>query len=131
MKTQIKAESLRIGNLVQNDLGVIYKIALINNEDDADTKIRAWQLKRPAFGISNDRIEPIELTEDWLIKMGSEKLDENIFKYGRFQIVYYDNLKYWGIIDMEHYYSIIKVNFVHEWQNFIYIMNKEELTIKE
>ena len=68
----MKATELRIHNLVQNEKGEVYRVETIIHEHN-EKKIVAWKLDCPALGISNERIKPIHLTEQWLIDLGFEK----------------------------------------------------------
>lgn len=74
--------------------------------------------------------EPIPLTEQWLLDFGARKRMEGVFVYDRFRLIWKESYKYWYVIDETEAAYLTKIGFVHEWQNFVYAMNTEELTIK-
>ena len=130
----MKANDFRLGNLVY------YRI-----EDPMDER-KEWDEINPidyddirCFVQYEDNSEyrPIPLTEELLLKLHS---DEEIEKSGRFpnEITIYDrflfiwkeNYKYWYVITSNHKEYLSKIEFVHEYQNFIFALTGNELTIK-
>lgn len=74
--------------------------------------------------------KPIELIEEWLIKSGCEKKGL-CYINDRFKLFWKSDYNFWYVFDNESAIYLTKVEFVHEWQNFYFVMNGEELTIKE
>lgn len=85
-----------------------------------------------------DQYQPIELTEDWLLKMGFDLLH-----FGKFRKVY-DLLKdsrfgysdNFGLANIESAVTFgckdfTHVKYVHQLQNLYFALTGEELTIKE
>lgn len=129
----LTAEQIRIGNTVlYND--IIYNIWSIGNNStpkrqsyyvDLDCEEKDIHLK----GIDVDEIKPIELTEEWLLKMGFQANGKfytiNVFeKDERFDI----DLKGW--IGFNNMVAECNINTVHKLQNLYHALTGEELTIK-
>jgi hypothetical protein len=73
-----------------------------------------------------DRIKPIPLTEEWLLKIGFEN-NEAEKKYCKKCITLYmeDNL-FWCDI----FWDSLEIKSVHQLQNLYFALTNEELTIK-
>lgn len=133
----MKSNELRIGNLVMASYdGVkytkevvtdIFKYGINSNYGEAD--------------YDEERIKPIPLTEEWLIKFGFEKKDANIGLKEEFKKPnnyhyslksfgeYYPNMKQIEVLG-EHPGFYIKCEHVHQLQNLYYALTGEELEIK-
>lgn len=108
----IKANELRIGNLLFND-GVVVTI-------DARSIFDIWDDK----GLNN--YSPIPLTEEWLMRFGFEENEE-----GYWVIVgqFYDMRK---ILKTSLYQGDLQsTKYVHQLQNLYFAITGEELTIKQ
>lgn len=94
----------------------------------AEGKDYPMQVTAKDFSNDNHRnFEPILMTEEWLIKFGFVKIrlknSESFF---------------WNIngIDLMHsdftlsWFNNIEVKYVHQLQNIVYFLTKEELTLK-
>lgn len=118
----IQPQELRIGNLTNE--GMVVQI-----EKDC------FYVDNPKYGWlknTTNEINPIELTEEWLVKLGFEKTGRN--EYNNDVITY--NLAYGAFIVvpvgiengefcMEH------IKYVHHLQNLYFALTGQELTIKE
>jgi hypothetical protein len=132
----IKSNEVRIGNYVNYFLGIgdngseykVYQIYTIAKEFPTLNTIE--------FGIgaiSWSNIEPIPLTEDWLIRFGFEKQGSKkgtIWKNNSFYILHIAKNK-----NGEYYISIGSIPIssnptVHQLQNLCFALTGEELTIK-
>lgn len=138
---ELHAHELRIGNCLR--LGeVILKVSEINNncfytteEDGNDFKSTVWD------------IEPIELTEEWLLKFGFIKsgtnTDSHWYKGDNEGISRIGLKQYKDLFNNNHIsfdfnvggaYCIssvdIKIEFVHQLQNLYFALTGEELRIK-
>ena len=112
---------LRVGNLVLND-GIWYRINPIdiyNHSVNLDSGF-----------------EPIELTEDILVKKcGFENhngkilmsIHDSIFS-GIIFVEYYKGLKKWNL-DIGDI-NITMINYLHQLQNFYFVLTGEELDVK-
>jgi hypothetical protein len=125
----MKAQELRIGNYVlfANDGTIFtvntiegYGMILLNKDEDT------W--------IEYDQIEPIPLTEELLLKFGNAEKDSRfsneITIYDRFQFIWKENYKYWYVITRDSKEYLTKIEFVHEYQNFIFALTGNELELK-
>lgn len=146
----IKAEELRLGNLVEIDNGLLPEtkgkphvvIGIQNRSDkdfpDSDSVIslipneRSWR----NYSQWNEYIKPIPLTEEWLLKFG--------FFVSTRKNCYYKN---WGTNGVElivhdyHYkggfeyelgsnkYKVVE--YIHQLQNLYFALTGEELTINK
>lgn len=127
----MKATELRIGNYVQNTKGDVLKISRLNNED-ADKEIRGWQIKNPAFGSSNEFIKPIPLTEEWLLRFGFDKQDNNWKRYSicnDWTYIYWEKLAGVELSVSKHSCMLPHIQYVHQLQNLYYALTNKELTI--
>jgi len=78
----------------------------------------------------NEYIEPIPLTQEWLIRFGA-KYNSKFIIHDRFKLMYKEAYNYWYVSDLNSLTYLSKVEFVHEWQNFFYAMNDHELTLQD
>jgi len=76
------------------------------------------------------QIEGVSLTPHWLLKFNACLNGNNMdFFYERFRLIWKEAYKYWYVIDRDTCAYLTKVEFVHEWQNFIFVMDGKELQI--
>lgn len=126
----MKASELRIGNLT--NLGVVYKI-----EED---RFYVYDKDGTNFGSYWAKIEPIPLTEEWLLRFG--------FKYKKCGMCGQDqwaNMDFWYIDTQSGEAIVLRGNikntkilyphftsiyYVHQLQNLYFAITGEELTIK-
>jgi hypothetical protein len=91
-------------------------------------------LKYTDFSIRD--ISPIQLTEEWLIKMGFEKSVDttNLFvKIENINEVQYEISFYEKVgcsLYAEEFWLKDEIKYVHQLQNLYYALTNEELTIK-
>ena len=113
----MEARELRFGNLVDY-YGNIVTISSINDND---------------VGFSNyvpidypllTEIEPIPLTEEWLVRFGFEKISSSWLRIGYFLINKYFDVEWFG--DQIH----ISLKNVHQLQNLYFALTGKELEIK-
>lgn len=136
----MKAKELRIGNLVFNKErncvdtinGIFIEYGLT---DDECVLIQGDNLLD--YGI--DHIQPIQLTEEWLVKFGFEYDDEEhiyykpMFDYGGdqcedFKLSLISNDEHYLAVDNKETYEAIE--HVHKLQNLYFALTGEELEIK-
>ncbi len=67
---------------------------------------------------------PIPLTDEWLEALGAER-DHDFYVYDRFKLLWKKSYNYWYVMDRESLTYLTKIEFVHEWQNFVFAMNSE------
>lgn len=104
----MKANELRIGNWV-NDQGLNLQVGMINSEIVKS-------------------MEPIPLTEEWLIKFGFKRDELNGYYYPTWR-------KFIPIYKRGHYYNFNGISlscndfeYVHQLQNLYFTLTGEELT---
>lgn len=129
----IQANELRKGNLLNSDKDThshTRKVSGIGHEN------HIVYLDSIHNRISSERIDighlkPIPLTEEWLVKLGSKILPiSNGILYDRFRLIWKDEYNYWYVLDRFTSSYITKVEFVHEWQNVVFVLNGKELEVK-
>lgn len=126
----MKKEELMIGNIVKQ--GVVKELeehsALINKGIKFD-------------GYTYDRIEPVELTEEWLVKFGF--FDNSYGQFHKDLGIQTNEGKLWIAVDFIFYDCIFyprlsigdyelynyEINFVHELQNLYQALTGQPLTI--
>ena len=122
--TELNPSELRANNLVYYN-GTNGPIHNINKIDALD--IHLMSQKESYLKMH----EPIPLSEEWLVKSGAEKLEFNtIYVLERFKLIWKESYKYWYVVDYETGVYLSKIEFLHEWQNFYFVMQGKELTFK-
>lgn len=115
----IQANELRITNFILDD-GVVNAVIMIG--------IYSVQLATKQGNIIQaglDLIEPISLTEEWLLKFGFKKINTTWYKLGNMAI----NISFdveWGSKWMG-----IRLKYVHQLQNLYFAITGQELTLKD
>ena len=127
----MKATELRIGNYLNGRRGhvVVTEIRTNNSVKIHDNTSSFY------VGIC---LIPIELTEDWLLKLGFEHNDY----YNNYKVKagdYFNSVK-WGDEENEWWYNndssdagcyyVSCIKYVHELQNLYFAINKQELKHK-
>ena len=119
----IKEKDLRIGNLVKQPLTTyIAKITAIDYIEDK----YFCKFKNIHSGCWCSHIEPIKLTEKWLLKGGAKK-KETSYIFERFEFNFLKTYNFFYVRDAETGAYITKIEFVHELQNLIFILNGTEI----
>jgi hypothetical protein len=128
----MKASELRIGNYVQANSSFIKGEPMMVTElisDDGETKIQAWCIspKCRAYGNSNNAIDPIPLTHDWMMRFEWAGLDgvRYVFKDNEYYSISED-----GSLFFERTYTATDVMYVHQLQNLYFALTGSELEIK-
>ena len=114
---------LQIGNYVNPYDDFITQVTGITNTG------KIWLVDNPTHeecAWKKDKIKPVLLTEEWLVKFGFEKDGHNFKMKG-----YTFNLKtgnlWWH---NKNLISLKSITFVHQLQNLYFALTGEELTIK-
>lgn len=125
----MEAKELRIGNWINVTFSSIVKQQVVDCMcDSVNTKCHE--------SLPFDFIEPIPLTEEWLLKFGFEKLELSISEYvlsyifNDFEIGY---LKKRNVYMLRWYqgHNLKEIEYVHQLQNLYFALTGEELQIKE
>lgn len=116
----MRANELRIGSWVYS------KESAVNYQIE-----NGWEIDE------GNELFPILLTEEWLLKFHNEeeirknvKFPNEITIYDRFRFIWKKEYKYWYVISSYHKEYLTKIEFVHEYQNFILALTGKELKIK-
>lgn len=126
----MKNTELRIGNHIQRPNGTVLTVYELEIRTQKTSSINDITFDNRCI---DDFFHPIPLTEEWLLKFHPNALDlsNQIFRVGRFKLIWKFAYNYWYIVDDITGCYMTKLDFVHEWQNFWHIMNGEELTLKK
>ena len=137
--TDMKAIELRIKNYVWDDYSGKMIVSGISQPNGLKETLN---LKKhnglPEGSYLCEGIQPIPLTEEWLLKFHSNKdeiekskrFPNKITIYDRFLFIWKEEYKYWYVITSNHKEYLTKIEFVHEYQNFIFALTGEELILK-
>lgn len=122
----MKANELRIGNLL-NRQDYICKVVSIDEEGCITEPLDY----KGSENFVEQKLEPIPLTEEWLLKFG---LKTSIYDSKRFLILgvdiyIFDNNKI--IFNPSSSDLYLELKYVHQLQNLFFAFKGEELTIKE
>ena len=117
----MKANELRIGNWVKlkcSDPIENYQV----------TQILERGVNCGNVGMLYNMVEPIPLTEEWLVKLENDVSFRLRFikSIAAFEV----QRKYVGIESGEEWIFISNVRYVHEWQNLYHSLTGEELELK-
>ena len=114
----MKAQELRIGNWVEHD-GSLGEVEDIQKNDIGSFFDGVY------FNCYIKDLEPIPLTEDWLVKFGFVKEDD--FGKIEFQfnplVLYKQDKIYWSDI----LWDSLEIKHVHQLQNLYFALTGEEL----
>lgn len=136
IEEQIKPSELRIGNYLQNNKGEVRVVSELNCNKD-EFNIQAWGLGSDRmYGSNEDNLQPIPLTEDWLVKFKGEKTNRHWFNYSYKDIEISHNIMN-GVVNLfqpinsKEPITIRDIYKVHTFQNLYFALTKEELKITE
>lgn len=131
----MKANELRIGNLIQTKE---YKSArrIICFYGSSDVLVDSGYVTFPTDDESEyslNELEPIPLTEEWLLKFGFEKINEtdwqspsSCYRWDTAR----EGMQFLTLDDEWLFFSNGEVEYVHQLQNLYFALTGEELTIK-
>ena len=139
----MKANELRIGNWVQinnqewpNLKGVKFKVTSIDCNALMLYSIRG--IGNSNYNQYDYNIEPIPLTEEWLLKFGFHKKDAEWYLHPCFElkIIVFNKGEFNGVMfytrtihtDFTPIYCTKHINHVHQLQNLYFALTGEELT---
>ncbi len=117
----MKATELRIGNLIKCNKRFDYGTYVITK--DSFAQIIDDEIQKEGL------YEPIPLTDEWLEFLGAER-NNTTYVYDRFNLLWIRGYNYWYVREKESYVFLTKIEFVHQWQNFVLAMNGVDLIIR-
>ncbi len=112
----MKANELRIGNWVKHNVSGNFFQFTSYNFNDLCIVLSSNPPK--------DLIEPIPLTDEWLVKFG---FDKRFDVYQNHLLLFNSELKNWSWSGI----YIREIKYVHELQNLYFILTGEELELKQ
>lgn len=118
----MKASELRIGNYINNEQRTEVVVSI------DDWKIECHLLtdreKETLYEVSMSLINPIPITQEWLVKFGFDNLGTFGFGIGKFHIRYGKTARdFYFFIDNE----FVHIKHVHQLQNLYFALTGEEL----
>jgi len=124
----MEATYLRIGNYLIDRDNRLCRVEAIKPDDYKECE---YEFEAPAISgaITGLPHKPIQLTEEWLVKSNAKIINANFQSYilERFILTWKSAYKYWYVMDSESLTYLTKIEFVHEWQNFYFVMQGVEL----
>jgi hypothetical protein len=126
----MESKELRYGNklIFLNEIVTFKNIAEFR--DDSTFWINFIEKITPQ---KNFQFKPIPLTEEWLLKLGLEKIGIWTFSLnlvGNLDLIYYSGEKGWSI-GLKSYSDFSNLKYVHQLQNLYFALTGKELKIKE
>ena len=127
----IQLQEIRIGNLVfdkkRNRIVTVWGI-----ESNHDKIVVNFANGSGVYSIDLKHIEPIPLTEEWLLDFGfEEKSKSKNFYLGNFRFNILKPANYNGFIFCDGYYVITdRIKYVHQLQNLYFDLKGEHLMFK-
>jgi len=127
----VDTRDLRLGNLVY---GVSDRIEEVIGLAEGVVTTTLVKLREATFICEQDDVNGIELNEEWLIRLGFRKVGGSYFM-GCIEVFLSDK----GInVSLEFdstvtgsYSREVDIEFVHQIQNLVYALDKEELILKD
>jgi hypothetical protein len=127
----ITANELRYGNKL---LFIIDDVVTFKNITEFREDGIYWiKTVEPKIEAKSFHFKPIPLTEEWLLKLGLEKIGIWTFSLnlaGNLDLIYYLGEKGWSI-GLKSYSDFSNLKYVHQLQNLYFALTGKELTIKE
>lgn len=131
----INIQELRIGNYVR--AGDTPHARRVESLFSSLRRARLRSDRGDSSTFSEDEMIPIEITEEWLLKLGFRLMDSDGYEYTqyknkdwRFYVFKADN--YDGYLLVDGMVTITdRVKHVHQLQNLYFALSGEELTLKE
>jgi len=123
----LEAKELRIGNYLQTKTGDLTCVTDIEAVNAFDGMYIFW-----CYGYSESQIEPIELTEDWLLRLGFKKTPTKYYigelneLHNRLLDLVLCTDK--NVISYQDY--LHPILYVHQLQNLYFALTNNELTLK-
>jgi len=121
----MEANELRLNNYTSCNFGIVQISAIRDIEcevHNADFNVNTC--------VFTNKLEPIPLTEEILLKCGSTELIKGFHYHDRFNLKWMEAYKYWYVTDIVTGAYITKVEFVHEWQNTWFVLQGQELSVQ-
>lgn len=125
METNLKSSDLRIGNLVTENTYGVKRNGTIKAIRDKQIVLR---LEHSVLATSIKNIEPIPLTEEWLLKFGFRTEEPYSFELDNISINTKRDLM-WIFTKCKNNVEVDLTEYVHELQNLYFALIQRELTV--
>ena len=133
----MNAEELRIGNLVTDQFYESFKTTIdVDSIDDKGINLQicddgnypecAQRWIEPEYEF--EELQPILLTEEWLVKFGLTKLTKYNFLLGCYELLLNPITNEWNLCLKGG--IVARLKYVHQLQNLYFCLCNKELTIK-
>lgn len=121
----INARELRIGNWVNITLQGV-------NGDIKVSEIDSGGIMHEGWVIGSDKIYPVELTKEWLLRFGFEKYPDNSFLLNEKILMQKDGSFHIGNDETDEPFHInYPILYVHQLQNLHFAVYGEELQLNQ
>ena len=121
----LSAQELRIGNWYNE-----YGIPKQATSDFIDRLYIIQKAGKTALDVSD-----IPITEEWLWRFGDDQVSEippiEVIVQDRFLFIWKEPYHYWYVVTLGSHEYLTKIEFVHEYQNFIFTLTGEELVLSK
>ena len=120
-----------ICNMKASELRIENYIKMFEEDGFIDIKLNLNDICNVECAIDN-RFKPIPLTEEWLIKFGFEKLNVDIIRYEKSNLIVEWLFERWtGRLydDFETSIQITEIKYVHQLQNLYFALTQKELEL--
>lgn len=123
----MRAEDLRIGNYYEDDMERVGKLLKWVSSKKVELKMEFSKLL-----IDFDCLEPIPLTEEWLVKFGFKK-PAHSWVGDKFHLTEWDDspLNWCVSLNKNNGVLVLKLKHVHQLQNLYHALCGSELILKE
>lgn len=128
----MNTQELRLGNYLQDSVTKTTLEVIVLSKDMG---IYTWVIDRSKYPLPDGwQLEPIPLTEEWLLKFGFKKVKSDYEEAETWDF-------YFGILYFDMANNSVKINgqyclynipeHVHQLQNLYFALTGEELTLKQ
>ncbi len=117
---ELKIQDLRIGNYIETENGIDEVRGVFNRNCFKDV----FLVKNEDTEI--EKVKPIPITEEWLLRLGFEKIGNN---FDKDNVILWRNLKTNNLIFDRK--LKVDIKYIHELQNLFHSLSGNELEMKE
>ena len=119
------ARELRIGNHAKHfENGIVLTVG----------RTVAFKTPTNTIRVDVDDLEPIPLTEEWLLKLGFKKKKQAGRLYDYYYIkdgLYYSAIDFHNWVYKNNSLEGVKIKYIHQLQNLYHALTNEELTLNK
>lgn len=126
----MEIKELRFGNII--NLINIGQCSIVALERFDNNVLPVVCNEKREFKVNQNIIEPIPLTEEWLLKFGFSKKENKEYWFKEDSMIRFallDNVLHCSIGDDEYGILYNRLKYVHQLQNLFFALTNKELTI--